>query len=90
MGAFSLAGYPIAGLTWMRGVPKAQNVAMTPFVDGYGDLRLLVESRLGTTNVAPTLAVEVGRASGLVARSAERAVGATGGFFLGASAGARY
>lgn len=91
LGAFTLSGYPLAsaGVTWLRGSPAA-GVRLDPATGFYGDLRFLLEVRLRATGLGPSLALEVGRASGLVARAADRTLGATGGFFLGASAGARY
>jgi hypothetical protein len=91
LGAFALSGYPLAsaGVTWLRGSP-APGVRLDPTTGFYGDLRFLLEARLRTAGLGPSLAFEVGRASGLVARAADRTLGATGGFFLGASAGARY
>jgi len=91
LGAFSLSGYPLAsaGVTWLRGSP-APGVRLDPTTGFYGDLRFLLEARLRAAGLGPSLALEVGRASGLVARAADRTLGATGGFFLGASAGVRY
>jgi len=90
-GAFAFSGYPLAsaGATWLRGSP-APGVRLDPTTGFYGDLRFLLEARLRAAALGPTLALEVGRASGLVARAADRTLGATGGFFFGASAGARY
>src|SRR5262249_41686991 len=76
-----------AGATWISGSASAANVTVTPATGFYGDLRFLLESRLNTRSLSPTLAAEVGRASGFVARSDGRVIGATGGFFIGASAG---
>jgi hypothetical protein len=91
LGAFALSGYPLAsaGVTWLRGSPAAR-VRLDPTTGFYGDLRFLLEAHLRAAGLGPNLALEVGRASGLVARAADRTLGATGGFFLGASAGARY
>lgn len=91
VGAFALSGFPLAsaGVTWLRGSP-APGVHLDPSTGFYGDLRFLLEARLRAARLGPTLALEVGRASGLVARGADRTLGATGGFFLGASAGFRY
>ena len=92
LGSFSIAGYPLAsaGATWMRGSPATAGVRSDPTTSLYGDVRFLLESRLDTSPLSPSLAAEVGRASGLVARAGDRTVGATGGFFIGASAGASY
>jgi len=92
LGPFAIAGYPLvsAGVTWMRGSPATPSVRIDPLTGPYADLRFVLESRLVASALSPSLAAEVGRASGLVARAGDRTLGATGGFFLGASAGARY
>jgi hypothetical protein len=76
--------------TWMRGAVADAGVHVTPASGVYADLRLVTEARLQTAALSATLALELGRASGYVARSAERALGATGGFFVGGSLGGSY
>lgn len=92
VGSISISGYPLlsAGVTWMRGSPARQSILTNPMTSAYGDLRFLLESRLDLSPFSPSLAAEVGRASGLVARAGDRVLGATGGFFVGLSAGANY
>ena len=92
LGPLSIAVYPTlsAGLTWMRGTSPSADVRVEPATGFYGDVRLLGEARLTDSALSPTLAAEIGRATGFVARSADRVLGASGGFFLGASAGGRY
>jgi len=88
----TLAAYPMAsaGVTWLRGSSAQPSTRVDPASGFYGDVRLLLEASLPQWVLAPTLSAEVGRASGFVARAGDRTLGATGGFFLGASAGARY
>jgi hypothetical protein len=92
LGPLSIAGYPVlsAGLTWMRGTSPHTEVRVEPATGLYADARLLAEARLTQSTLSPTFAAEIGRATGFVARSADRVLGATGGFFIGASAGGRY
>lgn len=91
-GALSLTGYPLAavGATWATGTAQAPTIKSDPAIALYADLRLLLEARLSTSKHSPLLSLEIGRASGLLARAGERVLGATGGFFVGASAGGRY
>jgi len=92
LGSFSLAGYPAVafGITWMRGSTAVANVTVDPATGFYGDVRFLLESRMNTGGPSPTLSAEVGRAAGFVARAGDRVIAASGGFFIGASAGGRY
>ena len=92
IGAVSIAGYPVvaAGVTWLRGEARAANVRVQPATGFYGDLRFLLEAKLDAPKLTPSIAFEVGRATGFVARAGDHDLGASGGFFLGASAGARY
>lgn len=92
LGAVEVALYPqlAAGVTWLRGSAAQTEVKVSPATGFYGDARLVTEARFETAAVSPTLALELGRGTGYVARSAGRAVGATGGFFIGANAGATY
>jgi len=92
LGPLSIAGYPMlsAGATWMRGTSSHADVRVEPATGFYADARLLGEARLTDSALSPTFAAEFGRATGFVARSADRVLGATGGFFVGASAGGRY
>ncbi|MET0790272.1 MAG: hypothetical protein ABW061_02010 [Polyangiaceae bacterium] len=92
LGPFTIAGYPMlaVGLTWMRGDSARPAVRVQPVTGFYGDLRLLGELHLRSSALSPTLSAELGRATGFVARSADRVLGASGGFFVGASLGARY
>jgi len=91
-GPVMFSNYPAvaAGITWMRGTQADAGVRVTPATGLYADLRLVAEARLVSSWLSPTLAAALGRATGFVARSDGRAVGATGGFFFGASAGASY
>ena len=92
LGALQLSLFPqvAAGATWMRGATSEPDVHVSPATGIYADARLVAEARLETAALAPTLALELGRATGYVARSSGRALGATGGFFIGASAGGAY
>ena len=92
LGPLQFAGYPMAsaGATWARATPRGQGVVAQPTTAFYGDLRLVVDARVRAPSLTPTLSLEVGRATGLALHAADRNLGATGGFFLGASAGARY
>ncbi len=92
VGAISIAGYPVvaAGVTWLRGEANASNVRVAPITGFYGDLRFLLEAKLVAPKLTPSIALELGRATGFVARADDRDVGASGGFFLGASIGGRY
>jgi len=92
VGPLQLAGYPAAsaGATWARATPRGPGVVAQPTAAFYGDLRLVVDARVRAPSLTPTLALEVGRATGLAVHAADRTLGATGGFFLGASAGAQY
>jgi len=92
LGALNLAAYPMAsaGLTWLRGSSAQPSTRVEPATGFYGDVRLMLEASLPHWTLAPTLSSEVGRASGFVARAGDRTLGATGGFFWGASLGARY
>ena len=92
LGPIQLAGYPMAsaGLTWLRGSSAQPTTQVDPATGFYGDVRMTLEASLPRSVLAPALAMDVGRASGFVARAGDRTLGATGGVFLGASAGARY
>jgi hypothetical protein len=92
LGPFAISGYPFAsaGATWLRGTPAKATVQSDPTTGVYGNLRFLLEAQLRAAKLSPTLAGEVGRAWGLVARSDDRVLGASGGFFIGASVGGRY
>ena len=92
LGPVQFAGYPLAaaGVTWARATPSGQSVVVQPTTAFYGDVRFVVDARVRASSLTPTLSLEVGRATGLAVHAADRTVGATGGFFLGASAGARY
>jgi len=65
-------------------------VRVAPTTGFYADARLVTQASFRSATLSPVLSVELGRATGYVARSARRAVGATCGFFVGASAGASY
>ena len=92
LGPLSVSGYPLAsaGVTWLRGTSASSAVQSAPATGFYGDLRLAAEARWTDAALSPTLAAEFGRATGFVARASDRVLGATGGFFVGASAGGRY
>jgi len=92
LGAMNLAAYPMAsaGITWLRGDSAQPSTRVEPATGFYGDVRVVLEASLPRWALAPTLSADVGRASGFVARSGDHTLGATGGFFAGASLGARY
>ena len=92
LGALNLAVYPMAslGLTWLRGSSVQPSTRVEPATGFYGDARVTLETSVPQWTFGPTLSAEIGRASGFVARAGERTLGATGGFFFGASAGVRY
>jgi hypothetical protein len=92
IGPFSISSHPTvaAGVTWMRGTTTNVDVRVTPATGLYADVRLVTEARLTGVAPSPTLAAQVGRSTGFVARSGGRALGASGGFFIGMSLGARY
>jgi hypothetical protein len=92
LGALQIALYPqlAAGATWMRGSTEQSDVRVAPATGFYADARLVTQASFRRATLSPVLSLELGRATGYVARSAGRAVGATGGFFVGASAGASY
>ncbi|HKO48524.1 MAG TPA: hypothetical protein VJV79_12420 [Polyangiaceae bacterium] len=92
VGALRLTGYPMAsaGLTWLRGSSVQPTTRVEPATGFYADVRVALETSLPHWVLSPTLSMDVGRASGFVARAGDRTLGATGGFFFGATAGARY
>jgi len=92
LGPFAIAAYPMAagGLTWLRGSSRNASTRIAPTTGFYADLRLVTEARLSGAAFSPTLALELGRATGYVARSEGKVLGATGGFFIGANMGGRY
>ncbi len=92
LGPITVAGYPLAsaGITWLRGTSASSAVQSAPATGFYGDLRAVAEARWSDARLSPVISAEVGRATGFVARASDRVLGATGGFFVGASAGGRY
>jgi hypothetical protein len=92
LGSLNLAAYPMAsaGLTWLRGSSAQPSTRVDPATGFYADVRLMLEASVPRWVLSPTLSAEVGRATGFVARAGDRTLGATGGFFLGASVGVRY
>lgn len=91
-GAFAFTGYPLAaaGVTWLRGESHSTEIRTEPATGFYGDLRFSLQAALNEAKLSPNITLEVGRATGFVARAGDRSLGANGGTFLGASAGARY
>jgi hypothetical protein len=75
------------GTTWATGHADRAGVSVIDKSSFYADARLLAEGavRLGSTRILGSL--EAGRAAGMVSFAGDEIAGATGGWFLGASAG---
>lgn len=78
-----------AGLTWVRGegVPPASG---TTELDVYGDVRATASAQTPARGLGLLLALEAGRAAGLIATADGAPVLATGGWFAGAALGAAF
>jgi len=91
-GGMSFSVYPCAalGATWLGGSSTSALVRISPTASWYGDVHVELSAELAPSAFSPTISAEIGQASGLIARSGNTPIAATGGLFVGAVAGGRY